>query len=160
MKKLLFMMLLTAFLAACTEKKENKKLFLRPPSITLSSQDTIEIRQKVESHISLLKEKKLDELADILYYVDNDTINLLDEQRKNDFVKGLSIFNIYDAKIKHMILRSEYNNEVCVLMQVLKDGNIEENKGVTKFYFNPVKIDGIWYITIRDMHAKGVNKAY
>ena len=92
--------------------------------------------------------------------MDNDTINLLDEQRKNDFVKGLSIFNIYDAKIKHMILRSEYNNEVCVLMQVLKDGNIEENKGVTKFYFNPVKIDGIWYITIRDMHAKGVNKAY
>jgi len=160
MKKLLFMMMLVALVASCTEKKETKKRFLRPPSITLNAQDTTEIRQKVESHLALLEQKKIKELAEILYYVKNDSIFPLDEKRKADFIKGLSIFNIYDTKVKHLIIRSEYNNEVCVLMQILKDGNIEENKGVTKFYFNPVKIDGVWYITIRDKNAQGVNKAY
>lgn len=159
-KKLFLLMLLAVSLASCTEKKEPKKNILRPPSIALSSQDTTEINQKIEAHLSLLKEKKLEEMADMLYYMDNDSISLLDDTRKENFVKGLSVFNIYDAKVKHLIIRSEYNNEVCVLLQIIKDGDISKNKGVTKFYFNPVKIDGVWYITVRDKYAKGVSKSY
>ena len=160
-KNLLLLILLAVVMASCTENKETKKLFLRPPSITLSAQDTTEINQKIQTHISLLKENKLNELADILYYLQEDnTINSLNEEQKASFVKGMSLFKIYDVKIKHLIIRSEYNNELCATLKIKEDGDFEKNYGVTKFYFNPVKIDGVWYITIRDKKSKGVERAY
>ena len=98
--------------------------------------------------------------AEQLYFVRNDSIFPLDNEKKEGFIKGLSIFHIYDTKVEGLIIRDAMNNEVCVTLQIMKDGDIKQNKGVTKFYLNPVKINGTWYMTLRDKKAEGVMKPY
>ena len=147
-------------IASCGEKKESKKQLLRPPAIALSAQDTIQIMEKVKAYDALFKANRMSEAAEMLYFVRNDSIFPLTQEKKEAFVKGISTFHIYDTKIDYLIVRDELNNEVCIISQIIEDGNIRERKGITKFFFNPVKKDGMWYLTVRDKYAEGVNNPY
>lgn len=161
MKKYILTMAVCAMtLVSCKDEKPKKRLYLCPPAIELTQQDTTDIMQKVEAYVSLFGENRLKDAAEQLYFVRNDSIFPLDNEKKEGFIKGLSIFHIYDTKVEGLIIRDAMNNEVCVTLQIMKDGDIKQNKGVTKFYLNPVKINGKWYMTLRDKKAEGVMKPY
>ena len=62
--------------------------------------------------------------------------------------------------MKSFILHSDKNNEVAFYVQMVPNGDLEKEIGVTTLTLNPVVKDGKWYLTIRDKHAEGVKDVY
>lgn len=162
MKKIFIILpLIAVILASCSsKKKEQETVFLRPPSITLCAQDTIDIMKQVEDYVALFGKNKLEEASQKLYFVRNDSVFPLTKEKKEGFVKGLSTFHIYKSKVEHLIIRNELNNEVSVILQVIENGDIDKGVGITRFFLNPVKVNNKWYITLRDKYAEGVARPY
>ena len=155
--------LISIFLfAACNQKKTEtaEQVILRPAEIDLNAQDTIEINQLVDQYVSLFIDNDLQGASSLLNVVNNDSIRPLSEEERTGFVKALSIFHFYDYKNMGMIIRSDKNNEIDLAVQIIPDGDISKNQGVTHFYLNPVKIDGHWYLTLLDNMAEGVHNIY
>jgi hypothetical protein len=46
------------------------------------------------------------------------------------------------------------------MMQVVSSGSLEDEKGVMKFYLNPVVKDGRWYLTLLDMTQDGTRNIF
>ena len=67
---------------------------------------------------------------------------------------------IYAAKTNSFVLRSDKNNQVDVLIQIVKNGNLEKGIGVSKMSLNPVVKNGKWYLTLLDENAEGVQNVY
>jgi len=153
----------TVMFSACGGKKTgegDQGPILRPASIEYSSEDSTTINKLVDKYVELLKANDLQGAADMLYTYRNDSIFPYDEEQKAKFVNGFGVFNIYDCEAKSMTLRSEANNQFDLTVQIMPDGSICENKGVTHLSLNPVLVDGQWYITLLDLDADGVEKTY
>lgn len=67
---------------------------------------------------------------------------------------------IYAAKTNSFVLRSDKNNQVDVLIQITKDGDIDKGIGISKMSLNPVVKNGKWYLTLLDKNAEGVIDVY
>lgn len=143
-----------------SKKAEEKMPYLNPPTIELTQQDTLEIQSLTDAFVSMFRNNDLRSAAEMLFNVVDDEVIPYTEEQKSSFADHLSIFHIYDCRQTSLIIRSELNNEVAVVAQILPDGDIYNNKGVTKFVLNPVRKQGVWYLTVRDMEAEGVERVY
>lgn len=149
-----------AMLASCSNNKKEKEQFLIPPSIALTKQDTINIMEQVKAYVAQIDGKHYEDAADMLYTLNNDTLVPLTAEQKKKYIMGLNSFNIYATEVVGPIIRSEKNNEVCIKAQIMENGDIKNDVGITRFYLNPVQKDGKWYLTLRDHHQEGVDNPY
>ena len=151
-----------ALCVSCSKKKEVQALseLLRPSSINYTNKDTADINYLVNSYVSFIDKGDLNSCANMLYtFKDDKAIPYTDDQ-KAKFVDGFSKFHIYGSRVKSMTLRSDRNNQVDVVVQILKNGDINNNKGVTTLSLNPVLVAGKWYLTLLDKSAEGVEDVY
>lgn len=148
-------------LSSCKKQKpESNQDFLRPATMEYSKKDTSDINYLVNRYAELVKNKDFSNAAEMLYKVSNDSVLPLSKQEKEGFVKAYSQMPIYAAKLNSFTLRSDKNNQVDVLIQIVKDGNIDEGIGVSKMSLNPVVKNGKWYLTLLDKQAEGVEDVY
>ena len=103
-----------------------------------SSKDSSEIKTLVDNYVENFKNKNFRVTASMLYTLRNDSILPLSEEMKQKYIDAYSHMPIYDCAVKGIILRSDKNNEVQVSVQIMPNGSIEEEKGVTTFCLNPV----------------------
>ena len=162
--KLLLSSLLVAFLFGCAG--ESKKTtptvddILLPPTAEYTGQDTTDIMNLVNQYVDLLKAEDYDAMTRMLYsYVGANVLPYTAEQC-DSLARGFKIFAVFDAQVTSFVLRSTDNNQVGITIQVTPDGNIEEGKGITRFYLNPVKFEDQWYLTILDKDAYGYEDLY
>ena len=144
MKKYLSLVALCLLLlASCGDKKKEtgpQNQYLRPVTLDLSSKD--------------------EAASQMLYRVENDSIKPLTNKEREDFVKAMKHFTIYACELSEFTIRTEKNNEMKLKVQIIENGDMENNIGVTHFSLNPVLKDGTWYLTVRDKDAEGVENYY
>jgi len=139
------------------QKPKTAKDYLRPASMVYTAEDTVQIRQLVADYIAAFKNKDFDITADMLYKVKNDSIFPLSDAEKNQYKKAMRLFPIYDVTEKSFVLRSDKNNEVRLMVQIIPSGSLEKEIGVTTISLNPVVKEGKWYLTMLDESAEGVD---
>lgn len=159
----IIVLVLTVFISCGKQKKENDgriSEYIRPASMYYSKQDTADIRNLVNQYLSYFKAKDLEAAADMLYFVRHDSILPLDQERRSRFINLYKMFPVYDAKEKSFDLMSDRNNQIKIMFQIQKDGDLMKEQGVMSFSLNPVVKDGKWYLTLYDKDAEGVEDIY
>ena len=169
MKKTSFLFLALCamlFMASCTsgDKKkvrdDRRSEYLRPASMYYSHEDTANIQSLVGQYVELFKNKEFDAASQMLYKVRNDSVFPLEEAERKGFVRAMSSLQVYDARQHTLLLRSDRNNEVKLMVQIRPDGSLDEERGIIMFALNPVLYEGQWYLTLLDKHAEGVQEIY
>lgn len=164
MKKYLSLVALCLLLlASCGDKKKEtgpQNQYLRPVTLDLSSKDTVQIRQLVDNYVQAFSDNNFEAASQMLYRVENDSIKPLTDKEREDFVKAMKHFTIYACELSEFTIRTEKNNEMKLKVQIIENGDLENNIGVTHFSLNPVLKDGTWYLTVRDKDAEGVENYY
>lgn len=151
-------------LAGCKEnaKKEapihNK--YLRPASMIYTPEDSTDIKDLVNQYVENLRTRNFEANANLLYVVENgEAVAYTDEQKKN-YLDVFSRMRFYGCKVNSFLLRSDKNNEVGILLQIIENGDLDKKIGVTTMSLNPVKIGDKWYLTLLDKNAEGVKDIY
>lgn len=168
MKKILsypFLFVMGMMLLVVSCKSDKKKYtaeeeFIRPASIDYTKQDSTDINVLVNNYISAFRQKNFDLASSMLYTVHNDSIFPLTSDAKKQYIDAYSHMPVFDCKVDAFVLRSDKNNEVRLAVQILSNGNIDKNIGVTRICLNPVKIGNKWYLTLLDKNAEGVEDVY
>lgn len=133
---------------------------LRPASMYYTHEDTMSIHDLVNTYIENMKNKNFEANAELLYTVRNDSAIAYSDEDKAKYLDACRHFRFYDCRLNNLILRSDKNNEARILVQIIENGNIDKEKGVTTLSLNPVKIGDKWYLTLLDKYAEGVEEVY
>lgn len=150
-------LLLGLIFVGCRNKQE-KASYIPPASMEYSGADTTEILGLVNKYIACLNEHDYEGMADLLYVFKDNRISPFEGAQRDSVMRGLKQIPIYAAKLNSFQLRSNVNNEVGILIQLLEDGDLENEIGVSKLYLNPVYVQGKWYLTLLDLNADGVRR--
>lgn len=145
---------------ACRRTSDKETTILRPASIDYSGQDTTEILSLSNQFISYLVDQDYDNAVDMLYEYKDYSAQPFVGTSRDSVRNGISSIPIFDYKLNTIILRDAVNNEVSFIVKLVPDGDIDEGIGVTKFFLNPVLVDGKWYLTLLDTNADGYQKLY
>lgn len=119
---------------------------------TLTQQDTTQVLQLANGCMEYLKNKNIDQAVASLYEY-NDSLNkiqpLSDISEKS--VRHLfTVFPVLDYDLVYYSLQSETVNDVKYNVTFAEEEDIENNgRPVTSFMFNPVKVDGVWYLCVK-----------
>jgi hypothetical protein len=157
---------LTAFLVLFTITSCKNKTYspteeyLRPASMQYTKADTNSIESLVNQYAEFIKNKDFDNAARMLYEVHHDSIKPLSAEKRLGFINAYSNMPIYASRLNNFTLRSDKNNQIDILVQIIKDGNLDKGIGVTKISLNPVTKKGQWYLTLLDKNAEGVKDVY
>lgn len=150
--------LLLGILFVGCRNKESKVSYIPPASMEYSGADTTEILNLVNKYIACLNEHDYDGMVDLLHVFSDNRIYAYEGAQRDSVKHGLQQIPIYAAKLYSFRLRSNVNNEVGILVQLLEDGDLDNEIGVSKLYLNPVYIQGKWYLTLLDLNADGVRR--
>lgn len=161
-KFLFFAFCILLSFTSCKDKKKDAGVYeyLRPATMTYTKQDTSNINFMVKRYTELVEKKDFEQAANMLYKVRNDSVVPLSDKERKGFIEAYSQMPIYAAKTDAFVLRSDKNNQVDVLIQIAKNGNLEKGIGVSKMSLNPVVKNGKWYLTLMDKDAEGVKDVY
>lgn len=163
-KKIIFALtvLSAVFLSGCKNKpaQTNQNEFLRPASMYYTHDDSLTIKELVDMYVENLKNKNFEANAALLHTVRNDSIFPYTDDVKEKYLEACRHFNFYDCRLKSLVLRSDKNNEACILVQIIENGSLDKEVGVTTISLNPVKIGDSWYLTLLDKYAEGVEDVY
>jgi len=158
-----FILLISLAFVGCKNKPKTLPVqneFLRPASMSYTKEDTTNINDLVNIYVENMRARNFEANADLLYFVRNDSAIAYSDGQKKDYVDAWSHMDFYNLKVNTLLLRSAKNNEVQIMMQIIKSGDLEKGIGVTSFYLNPVKIGDKWYLTLLDKNAEGVEDVY
>lgn len=149
-------------LTGCKKKTKDAGVYeyLRPATMTYTKQDSSNINYMVQRYTQLVEKKDFEKAANMLYKVRNDSVLPLSPKERQGFIQAYSQMPIYAAKTNSFVLRSDKNNQVDVLIQIVKNGNLKKGIGVSKMSLNPVVKNGKWYLTLLDENAEGVQNVY
>lgn len=151
-------LLLFALLFVGCRNKQEKVSYIPPASMEYSGADTTEILGLVNKYIACLNEHDYDGMVDLLYVFKDNRITPFENEQRDSVIRGLKQIPIYAAKLHSFMLRSNVNNEVGILVQLVEDGDLDNEIGVSKLYLNPVYVQGKWYLTLLDLNADGVRR--
>ena len=166
MKKYLSLALVgLMLLASCGDRKKSDETgpqnkYLRPVTLDLTEKDTLQVRQLVDSYVAAFANNDFEAASQMLYRVQNDSVMPLSDEERKDFVKAMKHFTVYACELSEFTIRTEKNNEMKLKVQIMENGDLATNQGVTHFSLNPVLKDGQWYLTVLDDRAEGVEDYY
>ena len=102
-----------------------------------------------------MNERDYDGMVDMLYFFKDNRIHAYEGAQRDSLKRGLQQIPIYGAKLYSISLHSNVHNEVGILVQLVADGDLNAEIGVSKFYLNPVLVNDEWHLTLLDTNADG-----
>jgi hypothetical protein len=164
MKKSIYIfsfLLSVIFICSC----KDKKVVIPAPQVNefqigLNNQDTLEMLQLCDNCMEQLKAGDIDGVVSNLYEYDDSmkSVSLIGDEAEFRFRRQLQVFPVLDYKRVSYKFFDEGLNDVKYEIVFAEEKNPEVN-GVPKtfFMFNPVKVDGKWYLCVkqRDQRVNG-----
>lgn len=142
----LLVMLTCLFIAACTggSRKETKSFH-----DSLDSNDTLAMISLADSCMTLLKGSQIDYALDMLQAYNDSThsISPLSEEQRAIYRNKFSMFPVLSYERVYYSFQKDGCNDVKYSVVFAEDPNNGPAK--TSYMFNPVKIDGLWYLTVK-----------
>ena len=139
-KDLLYICVLVAvscFLFSCGEKKKQltpKEEFL----MGLTAEDTVQVLTISRSCMDTLKAGNIDEALKMLFILRDGKAIPLPAEKEQQLRKKFKYFPVVDYKLDYYSFSSTPNT--------------------IGFMFNPVKIDGVWYLAVKEATKEATDK--
>lgn len=161
--KQLFFILMVAVLAfsSCSNKKKQEiDLVLRPASMVYTAQDSADIWNLCQQFADFFGKNDFESCSMMLNTFRNDSIFPYTDKQRKEYIQKMQMFSNYGCRIDAFVLHSDRNNEISLKVKLFNIGTLDDDKGITHLFLNPVKVEDTWYLTLRDHRADGVKKVY
>ncbi len=155
MKKIsfpIFLILTLMIFTSCKNQKANKETEVKEFQTQLTEADTTAMLSACDNCMELLKEGKIDDVLNSIYEYDDSLqqVNPLSEQTLNRYRKVFSMFHVKSYIRQYFSFQLEGLNDVKYSVKFTDDNpETGESGAVTSFMFNPVRVDGSWYVTVK-----------
>lgn len=119
----------------------------------LTSSDTAEVKQLCEQFLNTMKAGDKDAAFSLLHSIDENG-NVTDPTRESlaKLSTQFSLFPVKDFHLKDLKIGTEKDN-ICSY-SIVFNVDSEGKESAISFGFCPVKVNGKWYITVRNASAK------
>lgn len=114
---------------------------------SLATTDTAIVKQKCEECMEQFKRNNIDLALSELYIYENGKTEPLPDEVAEQQRKKLALMPVLNYELASFNFATEDNNDVKYKVQ------FDENdpQAITYFMFNPIKIEGTWYLTIKNI---------
>lgn len=136
--------------ASCKEKSRVDKM--EEFRSELNQQDTLTMLKLCDDCMNSLKAGKIDQVIASLYEYNDTTeeVTPLTPATEKSYRKKFKIFPVLDFERVSYSFQLEGCNDVKYKVKFAESDNVEETgEFKTMYMFNPVKIDGTWYLTVK-----------
>ena len=155
MKKIIYFALVVfimSVVAACNQKSQSYVDKTKEFRDGLTEQDTAQMLKLADDCMELLKKKDVEGALSMLNEYDDSTgsVQPLSEQTRAKYQRLFKMFPVYKFERSSYSFMLEGLNDVKYDI-IFADEEHPEVNGVpkTSFMFNPVKVDGQWYLTVK-----------
>jgi len=156
--RLILAALLLGLTVVGCRNKQSQNQYIAPAGMEYSGKDTTEIMGLVNKYVQCLNEHDYDGMVDLLHTFKDNRIYAFDETQRDSVKRGLQQIPVYAAKLYSFRLNNNVNNKICILVQLIENGDLEQEIGVSKLFLNPVYVQDKWYLTLLDLNADGVKE--
>ena len=151
MKKSLFIFLAFAFaLVSCNRAPRNYGEAEQRFVASLTQQDTVEVLKLGRDVMLGLRNGEADAAFSGLYMLDGDELHPIDSASLSTMVQRFSGRPVRSYMISGLHFSTAANNDLS--FRYSSSDNIG-NGSALKLMFNPVKVDGKWYLTLKNAFA-------
>ena len=148
----------SCFLFSCGEKKKQltpKEEFL----MGLTAEDTVQVLTISRSCMDTLKAGNIDEALKMLFILRDGKAIPLPAEKEQQLRKKFKYFPVVDYKLDYYSFSSTDNNDVKFQIEFFKHTSSDDHTPNTiGFMFNPVKIDGVWYLAVKEATKEATDK--
>lgn len=135
---------------SCKEKTREQRV--KEFQSELTEADSTQMLSLCDQCMELLKAGKIDQALDMIYYYDEEKheVSELTTAFRSSFRHMFEMFPVYEYERSYYSFQLEGCNDVkyMVTFDAMEDPS-EPNPYKTSFMFNPVKVDGQWYVTMK-----------
>lgn len=153
-KSILFLLVsvLALSISSCSEKKKSYTQLEMEYRDGLTKEDTTQMLKLADGCMELLKNKKINDAIAMLNEYNDSTQEILplSEKTKVSLEKRYKMFPVISYEREYYSFLLEGANDVRYIVKFAEEDDPETNGNpITKFMFNPVKKDGIWYLCVK-----------
>lgn len=154
MRKVIYIVLSAAFVLSFTSCKEKSRVQREQEFISeLTKEDTTQMLKLSDGCMDLLKQNKIDEALSMLYEYDEESkaLNPLSDETRKRLQKQFKFFPVLEYTRNYYSFMLEGVNDVKYVIKFAEEEHPEENgEAKTAFMLNPVRVDGTWYLTVKN----------
>lgn len=152
--KIVFILLLSYLLFACGRKetKERMKTYADAEKEFVSSltkKDSITILEMSQKCMDSLKVGNVEAALRMLYVIKENAVVKLTGEDEEDLKKHFCTFPVVDYHLEYFSFSTQGCNDLKYKIEFIRKGANGSTPAIA-FMFNPVKIDGIWYLCIKN----------
>lgn len=154
MKKVIFILAALTVLASCNRGPKYSGAHGEKTQIdaekefvsSISNVDSLAVVTLSDRFMSLLKDGKISEAVDMIYVLHDNVLYQKNDSFSNDLIRRFTMFPVVSYKLNYFSFSTAGNNDVSYTYSFTED----EASSKMKLMFNPVKIDDVWYLTMKD----------
>ena len=156
----IFVLVVSCCLVSCGEKKKAKTTTPQEEFLMgLTVEDTTQILNLSQCCMDTLKAGHIDEALKMLYVMQDGKVAPLPAEKEQQLRKNFKFFPVIDYKLDYYAFSNVDNNDVKFRIEFFKHtGPDDKTPNTIGFMFNPVKIDGTWYLTIKERDQECTNQ--
>jgi len=149
----LSLLLCALVLVSCGKKKEptESEVFRS----TLTAEDTTAMLKICDDCMKSLKAGDIDAALSQLHLYDDSTrtVKPLTPAKEKELRNTFTVFPVHDYTIDYYTFTTEGLNDVKYRIEFFEKADPESSEANTiGFMFNPVKVDGQWFLTVKEAH--------
>lgn len=149
----LYVLSLLLIVTSCGEKKSSSISPIDEKTEFISGlrgADTIEVMTKSKKCMDILKTGRIRDAVGMLHEINDETgeISPISEELRARLETRFSIFPVIDYEIESFSFSTEKDNEI-VYRITFEEVEKDEAPATIRFQWSPVKIDGVWYLTVK-----------
>lgn len=115
--------------------------------------DTIEVLDMTNKCMEDLKNGEIIKAIDFLYVIDQEGMPVkLSEEQKSEYEKRFQSFPVLSYKLESFSFDGEAKNTVKYSTVFFEKKESDKMPNTIAVVFNPVKMDGKWLLTLKNMH--------
>lgn len=154
----LFVLAVALFMCSCggdKKKSDSQGYSLPKPNMELSAADTAEVISLTNQLLDRLRAEKYDDAVGMLYYLNNDSLEALGNDRARAQAMLFKRFKGVRYEVLHFRFKTDKENEVKFVVTLFEKKDDDPRPNTTAFYLKPIRQDGKWFLTMADAMAFG-----
>ena len=129
------------------------------PLTCLLYTSTVQVLTISRSCMDTLKAGNIDEALKMLFILRDGKAIPLPAEKEQQLRKKFKYFPVVDYKLDYYSFSSTDNNDVKFQIEFFKHTSSDDHTPNTiGFMFNPVKIDGVWYLAVKEATKEATDK--
>lgn len=145
-------------LVSCKSNQKDKidETYIRPASVEFTAKDTSSIDSLVKMFVQYANNGDLSNASSMLHVVEKGKIAELPVEKRQKFEIIMTKFPFHGCEENSIHLEGEKDNKIGIFFKISPNADVRTGSGCIKLVLNPVRIDNVWYLTLRDEDAEGI----